>query len=253
MKAAGNSLKEPLRLSYNEGANWDKVATIMVGNLKEAGIDAKLDPFPADGTYFSKMRKGGGQIIRAGWFADYVLYDNFMFPLLHKASIDGDNLERYNSDTFSGLVDKARGTADLKAAGNTYADAEKQALSTDVVIIPTVNRSNNSVFGKNIRTSSPLRLASSTTTSSSSLRDEPLIVCDGDPKGSRRALSVLLWLMGSYLLKRFAFTIFVAVGGTHHHVFVVGRHAWRRRLCEVEREGDRRRYRGQHSSQVRAR
>ena len=149
-QAAGGKLDSPIRLSYNEGANWDKVATIIVGNLKDAGIDAKLDPFPADGTYFSKMRKGGGQIIRAGWFADYVLYDNFMFPLLHKASIDGDNLERYNSDAFSGLVDKARGTADLAAAANTYADAEKLALSTDVVILPTVNRANNSVFSPKV-------------------------------------------------------------------------------------------------------
>ena len=149
-QAAGNKLDQPLRLSYNEGSNWDKVATIIVGNLKDAGIDAKLDPFPADGTYFSKMRKGGGQIIRAGWFADYVLYDNFMFPLLHKSSIDGDNLERYNSDKFSALVDKARGTADKTAAGNTYAEAEKLALSEDVVIMPTVNRANNAVFSSKV-------------------------------------------------------------------------------------------------------
>ncbi len=150
-QAAGGKLDQPLRFSYNEGANWDKVATIMVGNLKDAGIDAKLDPFPADGTYFSKMRKGGGQIIRAGWFADYVLYDNFMFPLLHKASIDGDNLARYNSDAFSGIVDKARGTADLTTAASSYSDAEKLALSTDVVIVPTVNRANNSVFSPKVQ------------------------------------------------------------------------------------------------------
>jgi oligopeptide transport system substrate-binding protein len=150
-QAAGGKIETPLRLSYNEGSNWDKVATIIVGNLKDAGIDAKLDPFPADGTYFSKMRKGGGQIIRAGWFADYTLYDNFMFPLLHKSSIDGDNLERYNSDAFSSLVDKARTTTDQTAAGNTYAEAEKLALSGDVVIMPTVNRANNAVFGTNIQ------------------------------------------------------------------------------------------------------
>jgi oligopeptide transport system substrate-binding protein len=150
-QAAGGKIETPLRLSYNEGSNWDKVATIIVGNLKDVGIDAKLDPFPADGTYFSKMRKGGGQIVRSGWFADYVLYDNFMFPLLHKASIDGDNLARYNSDVFSSTVDKARTTTDLTAAGNTYAEAEKLALSTDTVIMPTVNRANNAVFGTNIK------------------------------------------------------------------------------------------------------
>jgi oligopeptide transport system substrate-binding protein len=149
--AAGNSIKEPLRLSYNEGSNWDKVATIIVGNLKDAGIDAKLDPFPGDGTYFSKMRKGGGQIVRSGWFADYVLYDNFMYPLLHKGSIDGDNLARYNSDKYSGLVDQARASQDKKASADLYAQAEKLALTEDVVVFPTVNRANNYVFSPKVK------------------------------------------------------------------------------------------------------
>jgi oligopeptide transport system substrate-binding protein len=149
-KAEGNELKEPLRLSYNEGANWDQVSTIMVGNLKEVGIEAKLDPFPADGTYFTKMRKGEGQIVRAGWFADYTLYDNFMYPLLHKSSIDGDNLARYNSDKFSSLIDTARTTADNAAAWKVYAEAEKVALSEDTVVMPTVNRANNTVFSEKV-------------------------------------------------------------------------------------------------------
>ncbi len=150
-KAAGNEQKEPLRLSYAEGSNWDKVATIFVGNLKDAGIDAKLDPYPADGTYFTKMRKGAGQIIRTGWFADYTLYDNFVFPLLHKDSIGGDNLARYNSAKYSGLVDKARATQDKTAQANLYAEAEKFALTEDVVIFPTVNRANNQVFSANVK------------------------------------------------------------------------------------------------------
>ena len=150
-QAAGNKLDAPIRLSYNEGSNWDKVANIMVANLKDVGIDAKLDPFPADGTYFSKMRKGGGQIIRGGWFADYVLYDNFMYPLLDSASIDGDNLERYNSPKFDGLVSQARATADPKAAAAIYAQAEKVALSEDVVVMPTTNRAANIVFSPKVQ------------------------------------------------------------------------------------------------------
>jgi oligopeptide transport system substrate-binding protein len=150
-KAAGNELKEPLRFSYNAGAGWDKVSTIMIGNLKDAGIDAKLDEFPADGTYFTKMRKGGGQIIRAGWFADYTLYDNFMFPLLHKDSIEGDNLARYNSEKFSGLVDQARTSADKTKAADLYATAEKVALNEDVVIMPTLSLRGGAVFGPEVK------------------------------------------------------------------------------------------------------
>ena len=137
----GNApLSTPIRLSYNDGAGWDKVASIIVANLKEVGIPAKLDPFPADGTYFSKMRKGQGQIIRAGWFADYPIADNFLYPLLHSASIDGDNLERYSSSAFDALVNSARSSTNASFSQAQYQRAEAQALRSDVVIVPTVNR-----------------------------------------------------------------------------------------------------------------
>ena len=138
--AAGNKITTPIRLSYNDGAGWDKVASIIIANLKDVGIPAKLDPFPADGTYFTKMRQGKGQIIRAGWFADYPIADNFLFPLLDSKSIDGDNLERYSSSKFDALVASARATTNPAFAQSQYRLAEKQALVTDAVITQTVNR-----------------------------------------------------------------------------------------------------------------
>ena len=133
-------------------SGWDKIAAIIISNLKEVGIDAKLDPFPADGTYFSKMRKGQGQMIRAGWFADYPIADNFLYPLLHSGSIDGDNLERYKSATFDSLVNSARATTNAALANTTYQRAERYALVNDVVIVPTVNRGIASVVGANVAT-----------------------------------------------------------------------------------------------------
>jgi ABC-type oligopeptide transport system substrate-binding subunit len=138
--ALGNKTPAPIRLSYNDGAGWDKVASIIVANLKDVGIPAKLDPFAADGTYFSKMRAGKGQIIRGGWFADYPIADNFLYPLLHSKTIDGDNLERYNSKAFDALVDSARSSTNKSFAQSQYRRAEVQALKTDVVMVPTVNR-----------------------------------------------------------------------------------------------------------------
>ena len=138
--ALGNKTPDPIRLSYNDGAGWDKVASIIIANLKDVGIPAKLDPYPADGTYFSKMRSGKGQMIRAGWFADYPIADNFLFPLLHTKSIDGDNLERYSSATFDALVDSARSSTNKSFAQSQYRRAEVQALRQDVAITQTVNR-----------------------------------------------------------------------------------------------------------------
>ena len=151
-KKQGNSIKSPIRLSYNDGAGWDKVASIIIANLKDIGVDAKLDPFPADGTYFSKMRKGQGQMIRAGWFADYPIADNFLFPLLHSKSIDGDNLERYKSTVFDSLVDAGRAATNKSLANSAYQRAEKHALVNDVVIVPTVNRGIASVVGTKVVT-----------------------------------------------------------------------------------------------------
>jgi oligopeptide transport system substrate-binding protein len=136
----GNKTPAPIRLSYNDGAGWDKVASIIIANLKDVGIPAKLDPFPADGTYFSKMRKGQGQMIRAGWFADYAIADNFLYPLLHSNSIGGDNLERYSSATFDALINSARSSTNKSFAESQYRRAEVQALRSDVVITQTVNR-----------------------------------------------------------------------------------------------------------------
>ena len=148
--AKGNKISSPLRLSYNEGSNWDKVASIISANLKDAGIDSKLDPFPADGTYFTKMRNGQGQIVRAGWFADYPLMDNFLFPLLDSASIGGDNLARYANNAYDALIDKARATVDAKKAQAIYRQAEQVAVVQDKVIMPTVNRGVSSVVSKKV-------------------------------------------------------------------------------------------------------
>lgn len=133
-------LTTPIRLSYNDGAGWDKTASIIIANLKDVGIPAKLDPFPADGTYFSKMRKGQGQMIRGGWFADYPIADNFLYPLLHSASIGSDNLVRYKSAAFDALVNSARSSTNKAFAQSQYRRAEQMALKEDIVMVPTVNR-----------------------------------------------------------------------------------------------------------------
>jgi oligopeptide transport system substrate-binding protein len=86
------------------------------------------------------MRAGKGQMIRAGWFADYAIADNFLFPLLHSKSIDGDNLERYNSPTFDALINSARSSTNKSFSQSQYRRAEVQALRNDVVITQTVNR-----------------------------------------------------------------------------------------------------------------
>ena len=85
-------------------------------------------------------------MIRAGWFADYPIADNFLFPLLDSKSIDGDNLERYSSASFDALIESARSTTNKSFAQSQYRRAEVQALRKDVAITQTVNRGIASVL-----------------------------------------------------------------------------------------------------------
>ncbi len=80
--AAGNSIDEPLPIQFNAGAGHEDVAAIIVDNLAAIGIDSVATPMPTE-DYFSQLAEGACVICRAGWFADYPTYDNFMYDLFH--------------------------------------------------------------------------------------------------------------------------------------------------------------------------
>ena len=80
------------------------------------------------------------QEVVSDWVVSEPIADNFLYPLLHSKTIDGDNLERYNSKAFDALVDSARSSTNKSFAQSQYRRAEVQALKTDVVMVPTVNR-----------------------------------------------------------------------------------------------------------------
>ena len=94
-----------VKLNFNAGAGHEPVAQIIQANLAEIGVKSSLAPGDSK-TYFSKMRKGEGQLMRAGWIYDYVAYDNGMQPLFSTSSIGGDNLEQYSNPEFDGLITK---------------------------------------------------------------------------------------------------------------------------------------------------
>ena len=83
------------------------MAQVIQANLKDnLGIDAT--PAPITEKYFREVAKPGACVIcRSGWYADYPTYGNFMVDLFSKASIDGNNLGRFNDPQFEALI-KAR-------------------------------------------------------------------------------------------------------------------------------------------------
>ena len=89
----------------------------MVDNLAAIGIDAVAEPMNAE-TYFSDLADGACKsICRAGWFADYPTYDNFMFDLFHTASIGGNNLGPFSNEEFDAAGRRGQADGRRRRAG----------------------------------------------------------------------------------------------------------------------------------------
>jgi oligopeptide transport system substrate-binding protein len=135
-KAEGNELTEPIPLQFNADAGHEPVAAIVVDNLAAIGIEAVAEPMNGE-TYFSDLADGACKAMcRAGWFADYPTYDNFMYDLFHQDSIGGNNNGYYTNDEFDALVDEAKQTVDPDEQASLFQQAEVILLNTDPGVVP---------------------------------------------------------------------------------------------------------------------
>jgi oligopeptide transport system substrate-binding protein len=144
-QAAGNELTEPLRIQYNLGAGHENVVAIMIDNLAAIGIEAVEEGIDTE-TYFSQLAEGACTICRAGWFADYPTYDNFMYDLFHTDSLGGNNYG-YSNPEFDELVDQAKQTTDPEEQAELFNEAETILLD-DVGVIPIVWYRGDYVFNE---------------------------------------------------------------------------------------------------------
>jgi ABC-type transport system substrate-binding protein len=150
--AAGNSLTEPIPLQFNADAGHEPVAQIMVDNLAAIGIEAVAQPMPGE-TYFGDLADGACvAMCRAGWFADYPTYDNFMYDLFHTESIGGNNLGSFSNEEFDSLVDEAKETVDADAQAQLFQDAEKILLNEDTGVVPLNWYNGDYVYSDDIAT-----------------------------------------------------------------------------------------------------
>lgn len=136
---AGGTLDGPIPIQFNAGAGHEDVVQIFIDNLAAIGIEAVAEPMASE-TYFGDLADGACKAIcRAGWFADYPAYDNFMYDLFHgDAANGGNNYGNYDDEEFNALVDEAKATVDKDEQAELFQQAEQVLLNTDTAVL-TVN------------------------------------------------------------------------------------------------------------------
>ncbi len=130
----GGELTEPIPIQFNRDSGHEPVVQIMIDNLAAIGIDAVADGRDAE-TYFTELADGECVICRAGWFADYPTYDNFMYDLFHSDALNGNNFG-FIDDDFDALVDEGKQTVDRDAQAELFQEAEDILLNQQIGAIP---------------------------------------------------------------------------------------------------------------------
>ena len=118
---------------YNTDENNQKMAEVLQAGWKDVGINVTLSNFEW-ATFLDKVAKGGGQVYRMGWIADYPSLDNFLYPLFQSDQPGYNNSCHYKNPQFDALLLKARSTKDDQQRYDVYHQAEKLLL-TDAPII----------------------------------------------------------------------------------------------------------------------
>jgi ABC-type oligopeptide transport system substrate-binding subunit len=131
-KAEGNELTDPILIDFNPDNGHEPVVQIIVDNLNAIGIDAQANPGDVE-TYFSDLSDGACHFCRAGWYADYPTYDNFMFDLFTQGS---SNNYGYANDEFDDLVAEAKSTVDPDDQAALFQQAEDILLNEDIGVVP---------------------------------------------------------------------------------------------------------------------
>ena len=135
-------------LAFNTGGGHEAWVQAIGQELeKNLGLKVDLQPSPFAELLKKEKADNASGLFRAGWSADYPSAENFLFPLLSKHSLPpGDNRGRYVNERFDDLLAQARKAPTESARANLIKEAEKQAIGTDMALIPLWYRSQYRVF-----------------------------------------------------------------------------------------------------------
>lgn len=135
-------------LAYNTGGGHEAWVQAVQQQLEtNLGLKVDLQPSPFAELLKKEAASNASGLYRAAWNADYPSAENFLYPLLAKASLPpGDNRGRYVNQKFEESLAAARRATDEADRVTHIKAAEKQAIGEDLALIPLWYRSAYRVF-----------------------------------------------------------------------------------------------------------
>lgn len=121
-------------LLCSKGSVHAKTLDAVASNLEDVGISVQVEALDWP-QLIERYRSGDFQAGRMSWTADYPTADQFLYPLLHSASREGDNWSGYANDKVDAALDKARLTVDASERAGLLARAA-QLAGDDCALIP---------------------------------------------------------------------------------------------------------------------
>jgi peptide/nickel transport system substrate-binding protein len=114
-----------------------KIAEAIQQDLKKIGIETEIVTMEW-ATYLEKTRKGEYDMCLLGWNGDNGDPDNFLYTLLDKNTIDGNNIPRYASEEAHQLLEKAQTSSNQDERTSLYKKAQ-EVIFNDAPMIPLVH------------------------------------------------------------------------------------------------------------------
>jgi len=135
-------------LGFNTGGGHEAWVQAVQQQLEtNLGLKVDLQPSPFAELLKKEAASNASGLYRAAWSADYPSAENFLFPLLAKASLPpGDNRGRYVNEKFEESLAAARRATDEAGRVTNIKAAEKQAIGEDLALIPLWYRSQYRVY-----------------------------------------------------------------------------------------------------------
>jgi oligopeptide transport system substrate-binding protein len=136
-----------LKFAFNTGGGHEAWVQAVAQQLeKNLGLNIKIESYPFAELLEKEQAPNASGLFRAAWGADYPTPDNFLYPLLSKASIGLDNRGRYDNPAFDAELAKERATKDPAVRVEHIRAAEKIAIGQDLALIPLWNRTQYRAF-----------------------------------------------------------------------------------------------------------